>query len=63
MGRWDSTATPKRDAVVAWLGGDRRGPIQWPEERWPDPPEWADPAVRAEAVVRCLLRRRHRAST
>jgi hypothetical protein len=30
MGRWGMSATPKRDAVVAWLASDRRGPIQWP---------------------------------
>ena len=32
------SATPRRDAVLAWLAGDRLGPIEWPEEpRSPDP--------------------------
>ena len=45
------SATPHRDAVEAWIAGGRVGPILWPEVRWPDPPQWSDPAVRLIAAV------------
>ena len=45
------STTPKRDAVLAWLAGDRTGPIVWPIELedWPD---W-DHAQRLDATVAC----------
>ena len=46
-----SSATPRLDAVRAWLADGGQGPIVWPEERWPDPPEWDDPTVRTAAVI------------
>lgn len=46
-----TSATPRRDALEAWIRGGRTGPIIWPEERWPDPESWSDPDVRAAAVI------------
>ena len=46
-----ATATPNRDAVIAWLAGDRTGPIDWPAPRWPDPEAWDDYGKRIEAAI------------
>ena len=45
------TATPRLDAVEAWIAGDHAGPILWPEERWPDPEAWSDPVTRLDALL------------
>lgn len=46
-----ATRTPKLDAIRAWIAlADPGAPFEY-VDRWPDPPEWDDPAVRADVVV------------
>ena len=50
-GTIDHDAPPRLTALQQWIDGGRQGDIQWPTERWPDPPSWSNYATRLEAQI------------